>query len=285
MKREDLKRIIESNKVLYIPLRFYRIIRYYWFQIMRLKFQQIFCRKNYKKLKALEGSCSGRCFIIGTGPSMTIDDLKRLKNEVTFGVNGLCKVFQEAGVTTSYFGFQDSAVYRESWKIILSLDASRVFYNQNVLYELGKKKFPVWKDAVCFYNYPGKHFLDYGIDLNTKFSERVDKIVYDGYTILYSLLQIAVYMGFTEIYLLGADCNYNPDEKMHFVDSPNDRNKNSPTFKNNAGGRAMMECYKIAKKYADEHGIKIYNATRGGKLEVFERVNLDEVLSKSANNT
>ena len=35
--------------------------------------------------------------------------------------------------------------------------------------------------------------------------------------------------------------------------------------------------YKAARKYADAHGIKIYNATRGGKLEVFERVDFDSL--------
>ena len=32
-----------------------------------------------------------------------------------------------------------------------------------------------------------------------------------------------------------------------------------------------------AKRYADAHGIKIYNATRGGKLEVFPRVEFDSL--------
>ena len=35
--------------------------------------------------------------------------------------------------------------------------------------------------------------------------------------------------------------------------------------------------YKKAKEYADKHGIKIYNATRGGALEVFPRVNFDDL--------
>lgn len=39
----------------------------------------------------------------------------------------------------------------------------------------------------------------------------------------------------------------------------------------------MSLAYKAARKYADAHGIKIYNATRGGKLEVFERVDFDSL--------
>ena len=31
------------------------------------------------------------------------------------------------------------------------------------------------------------------------------------------------------------------------------------------------------KHYADKHGIKIYNATRGGKLEIFDRVDFDTI--------
>ena len=33
-----------------------------------------------------------------------------------------------------------------------------------------------------------------------------------------------------------------------------------------------------ARKYCDEHNVAIYNATRGGKLEVFERVNFDDIV-------
>ena len=42
-----------------------------------------------------------------------------------------------------------------------------------------------------------------------------------------------------------------------------------------AGIDAIMDGYKAAKQYADLHGIRICNATRGGKLEIFERVDFD----------
>ena len=37
--------------------------------------------------------------------------------------------------------------------------------------------------------------------------------------------------------------------------------------------------YLKAKEFAEENNVKIYNATRGGALEIFERVNLDDILS------
>ena len=39
--------------------------------------------------------------------------------------------------------------------------------------------------------------------------------------------------------------------------------------------------YMTARKYADRHpGFAVYNPTRGGKLEAFQRVKLEDVLAK-----
>ena len=38
--------------------------------------------------------------------------------------------------------------------------------------------------------------------------------------------------------------------------------------------------YQAAKQYAQTHGIKIKNATRGGKLNVFQRVDFDSLFPK-----
>ena len=112
---------------------------------------------------------------------------------------------------------------------------------------------------------------------HAKFSGDAYDIVYDGYSIAYSCIELAVYMGFSEIYLLGTDCTY-LGEKEHFVDSGvEDRSRKFATPK-------LIVGYEAAKEYADTHNIKIYNATRGGVLEVFERVNLDEVLEVNNEN-
>ena len=42
----------------------------------------------------------------------------------------------------------------------------------------------------------------------------------------------------------------------------------------------MNKSYAEARKYSDRTGIKIYNATRGGQLEAFERKDFDEIFNK-----
>ena len=66
-------------------------------------------------------------------------------------------------------------------------------------------------------------------------------------------------------------------EVKHFSDS---YHRASSGVKPNACRKTEnLLAYQAAREYADRHGIKIYNATRGGKLEVFERVDFDSLFS------
>lgn len=236
------------------------------------------------KIKALKNTKFGRCFIVGTGPSLTSEDLNKLNNETVFGANSLCTIktaeekFKKkfsCSKNNWYFGFLDSDVYIKYHDIIDLMSPEHVLFNTDALHHIGKKKFNIWNKAIPFHVDYHKHVFLYGKNLKTKFSRDVSFCVHDGYTILYSLLQIAVYMGYKEIYLLGADCNYDQNIQ-HTILAKEDsvhKEKNKTLM-----GPSMIASYKVAKEYADKHGIKIYNATRGGMLEVFPRVNLDDVL-------
>ena len=87
------------------------------------------------------------------------------------------------------------------------------------------------------------------------------------------MIEIAVFLGFKRIYLLGADCNFVPNGQNHFIEHGQvDANISTAADRN-------INSYLAAKEYASKHGVTIVNATRGGKLEVFPRQNLEEILS------
>lgn len=47
--------------------------------------------EKYEWLKQYKNKYDGkRCFIVATGPSLTVEDLSLLKNEITFGMNSIC---------------------------------------------------------------------------------------------------------------------------------------------------------------------------------------------------
>lgn len=224
----------------------------------------------YESLRKIRNKHQGeRCFIVATGPSLTVRDLEKLKNEVTFSMNSICLAFNETEWRPTYYGIQDIGVFNKLEQYIESLKNECIFIADVVA---NKKRVPdnYYVFPLNYLNHMSPHKR-----YQTKFSDDAFAVVYDGYSITYSLIQLAVYMGFNEIYLLGTDCNYSSDMHHHFKDYDHV----DPTFL--SAGKKMTSAYKEAKKYADRHDLKIFNATRGGKLEVFERVNLDFILSKT----
>ncbi|MCU9612318.1 DUF115 domain-containing protein [Caldibacillus lycopersici] len=244
----------------------------YVFNIKRfLRVTNIHRNTLFERLKLLKNIHKGdRCFIVATGPSLTISDLEKLKNEITFSMNSIVLAFNETDWRPTYYGIQSLHVYRKLERQIENIDTKGVFIADRlarciqVPESLKTFIFPL---NVLNHNKEGKKY-------STKFSDDPFKVVFDGYSITYSLIQIAVYMGFKQIYLLGADSNYASNSNHHFIDYGH----GDPNV--SIAGEKMISAYKVAKRFADHHNIKIYNATRGGMLEVFERVDLDAVLKK-----
>ena len=163
-----------------------------WFRVRGLE------SERYKKIQKYKGIHEGeRCFIIATGPSLTIEDINKLKNEYTFGMNSMCKVFEQTGWETTYFGIQDFRVYRRLKADICNLKETELFVGDIV-----KNRGPIQTEWTLYPVNSLNHRYNMK-KLTSDFSEDCYREVFDGYSIAYSLLQIAVYMGFKEIYLLG----------------------------------------------------------------------------------
>ena len=117
------------------------------------------------------------------------------------------------------------------------------------------------------------HLCDeWAFDRYPKFSENLSQKSYVGGTIVYTCIQLAVYMGFREIYLLGVDFTGAGEHGSKYNHFYSEKELTSVSYTDQ-----VKAAYEKARKYADEHGIKIYNATRGGNLEIFERVNFDDL--------
>ena len=117
------------------------------------------------------------------------------------------------------------------------------------------------------------------------FSEDIAKRIYNSRTVVYTAIQIAVYMGFKEIYLIGVDHHFHTSmnskgeiivdhsAKDYFSDKYNEDKENLYIPNTDLSTLSFI----AAKEYADSHNVKIYNATRGGKLEVLPRVSFDSL--------
>lgn len=220
-----------------------------------------------------------RCFIVATGPSLRMEDVELLKDEWTFTVNSGVTMYDKTDWRADYYGIVDAHAFDILRDKLKSKEIPKLFYSDfDVDYnEDNGLAFPKNDASNSLTNTFWQKWFPKRYP-ETKFSDDITKVVYTGKSVVYAMLQIAAYMGFDEIYLLGVDCNY-AQPKM-YSDNVNfvDHKRNWSKEKLEKNGNEMLPQYEIANTYALEHGFHIYNATRGGQLEAFPRVDLDEVM-------
>lgn len=219
---------------------------------------------KFSSIKQYEGIHKGqRCFIVATDPSLNTKDYLKLKNEHTIGVNALCLWFKEQKMETEYFVVSDDDVFKRIESILDKAVHTKVFISERI-----QKHCTV---PTKYQLFPVNIWNRFTENSNKKrFSNDISVCSYDEETVVFHAIQLAVYMGFKEIYLLGTDCNYN-QKKNYAVDHGKEVDKTL--------GFKMLKSYEVVKKYEKVFGFKIFNVTRGGMLEIFERKNLDEILA------
>lgn len=220
------------------------------------------------ELQQFEGCHRGEsCFFIGNGPSLRAEDLDRLEEQgmVTFGVNRIAQIFDQTKWRPTYFAMSDPAPFRDpvashpdriAKEYSFCSDISQAFWQNNT------------SDKIIRYHQT--HNICRRIEHS--FSQDISRVIRFGATVSYECMQIAAYMGFSRIYLLGVDgfaASGASKRHGHFYQEQGVMSQHYDTM--------MHTAYRTARKYADTHGIKIYNATRGGYVEEFERVDFDKL--------
>lgn len=225
-------------------------------------------------LQKYQGMYEGkRCFIIGTGPSLTTDDLEVLDayGEITIASNKIFKIFEKTKWRPDIYCAIDDLVLKEYGEYIITLPIETIllanFESKNG--GIGNKSDSTNIDIfrLIYKPYEGKEY--------PAFSSVPDRYVVEGFSVTYAIMQWAAYMGFKELYLLGIDFDYGNAEMgyKHFISNYDGENEKvrAPRLDK------CLKAYEKAEMYSRENGFRIYNATRGGKLEVFERVDFDSL--------
>lgn len=240
---------------------------------------------NQKKIMKFRNIHSGkRCFVLGNGPSLKISDLTRLHElkQYTFASNRIYLAFGETAWRPTYYCALDDLFFRKNADFLEQLSGFPKFFPLQV--RDGK-----WGENIES-GYYFRYMTDYHRDGLPRFSFNPAFGVYSGRSVTYGMLQLAFFMGFTSVYLIGMDHNFIiPDESKNkgqvLIDQgqPNHFHRdyykngepwNKPNLDQNEHG------YIKAMRIFENAGRKIYNATRGGKLEIYPRVSFDKLTDK-----
>lgn len=257
------------------------IFAHMWFTLrFRLVNFNIFLTKNEKRLASFRNKHKAeRCFIIGNGPSLNKLDLTVLKGETTFGVNGIYLNQEKMGFLPTYYVIEDYLIAEDRASEINDLKSTVKFVPTFLDYTLKKDLNTIHFNAHI--NYSDKIF-------EPLFSDDCLRKIGVGGSVTFMCLQLAYYMGFDEVYMIGFDHNYAKLEKNDssiIVTEENDENHFTPNYYNK-GERwhdpnvdRMEKGFNVARNHFSKNNRKVLNATYKGHLDVFERIDFDKIFN------
>lgn len=243
-----------------------------------LYYTSSFRKENEKQLRSYKDKYKGkRIFIVCNGPSLKPKDLDRIyeNGDYSFGCNRIHYIFPKTKWRPSFYTMMDIGPLSDRMQLIKSIGIERKFFRIDTYTNL--RKIDTSYNLLKTIDRP--YLLQHPM-----FSDDCAKRIFFIETTTYCMIQLAAYMGFSEIYIIGCDNNYSINKQKDgtivktgghsyfegFKDEKDDMATISRIWANNIA-------YETARRYADSHGIKIMNATRGGHLEAFERVDFDSL--------
>uniref|UniRef100_B8HNB5 6-hydroxymethylpterin diphosphokinase MptE-like domain-containing protein n=1 Tax=Cyanothece sp. (strain PCC 7425 / ATCC 29141) TaxID=395961 RepID=B8HNB5_CYAP4 len=240
-----------------------------------------------------------RCFILATGPSINQQDLSVLKNELCIAVS-------------HFFLHQDIKVINPKYHVLAPYHPPFNFetiktvfegfiknYSDEMIYFFGHSPYEYsvfnFLKQSSFYRLKNTHFINYidgkVLDEDNYTDDEVwdiSRAPFKIRTVIYSAIQLALYMGCREIYLIGCDHDYLNDTSRvtnHHFYKEEDGVSDAQHLSSFTTERWFEEYYlrwkhyRLMREYARLKNCKIINATHGGMLDVFPRVELTKIFT------
>ncbi len=231
-------------------------------------------RESIRRLGALKDIHRGkRAFIIGNGPSLRQTDLSKLRDEFTFGMNRIYLLFPELGFHTTYFASINDLVIEQFADEILAQPMPKFLAwrsHRHFNADLPISQVPTF--IYTSYTGPG-------------FAKTVTGRVWEGATVTNVALQLAFHMGFQQVVLIGVDHNFasKGDANKTVVSQGDDPNHFAPNYFGKGAKWQLPDLdtsevgYTFAREAYRKAGREVIDATVGGKLAIFPKVDYNSL--------
>jgi len=208
-----------------------------------------------------------RCVIVGNGPSLKNMDLRFLSDEIAFGLNRIYLLDSPGERIFDYFVSVNQLVLEQFSQEIEEINCPKFLSFR------AHDHFPSQTNTMFFRPTGG-----------WSFSDDITRGITEGYTVTYVAIQIAYYMGFSEVILIGVDHFFETKgpANLEIVMDEQDNNHFSPDYFPKGARWQLPDLdnseisYRIAKAIFETSGRRILDATLGGHLDVFPKVDYRE---------
>jgi len=234
---------------------------------------QWYFRHRSRLLKFRDIHRGESCFIIGNGPSLNKMDLSLLKGRHTFGLNKIHLLLERCDLDLSYHVAVNALVIEQSIRNIEALDCPS-FLSFGAARTLTR-------------GFDHIHMLATNGYFQAPYTFHTDPLhpICEGYTVTFVALQLAFFMGFKNVFLIGVDHNFkaagNPNEEQHLAGQ--DANHFDPRYFSNMNWHlpdleASELSYNLARFFYHRDGRQVLDATVGGKLQVFPKIAYEDAI-------
>jgi hypothetical protein len=229
-------------------------------------------RRSNRVIRELKNKYAGRrCFIMGNGPSLLSCDLNALSSEITIVSNAHFLIWDKLNYTPTFLTVEDRLVAEDRAKELRALRGIQKIFPFDLRHLLRDDG-----DETAYVNFIRNHRPFPG------FSDDLALRAFWGGTVSFFNLQLAAHLGCTKIILIGFDHNYKvPENKSgELIITSDELDVNhihpdyfGPGYRWHDPNVARMEIgYLYARQSLAAKGVEVLNATVGGHLEVFPRI-------------
>jgi hypothetical protein len=196
------------------------------------------------------------CLVIGNGPSLSDIPVQFLRKYQSFGSN---RIYLLPDFTPDYYACVNPLVISQFSDEIAAMPA-RAKYIAGDYIDMVPGSIPLWSIGASVFSHAPLQF------------------VYEGHTVTYVLLQLAYYMGYTRVGLVGVDhyYRYNGAPNQENIADAIDPNHFDPGYFsnvkwNNPDLARSEAAYRLAKATFEADGRRVVNITPGSQLDVFDK--------------
>jgi hypothetical protein len=213
------------------------------------------------RLEQLRDLATGqRAFIVATGPSLNRLPLEYLANEFVIGVNRAYLALEKGLPHLDILLVADPTAFDNFHDELEAAPAACRLYRSNV-HELVAVKGHNPQRSIS-YPFHVEPWMDEGY-----FARDLTTGTYRGATVVLEAVQVAHYMGCSEVYVLGCDLDYS-GAATHFYRGGAHEEASRTVMPIDRARQSMC----VAKSVYDADGRILVNATAGGTLEELGRV-------------
>jgi hypothetical protein len=250
------------------------LILFYKYTIKILSYFFLKSKENKEKLLNIKNSHLGEnCFLIGNGPSLSSKDLDLISSHNIFSI-----------ASNNIHKLSESTTWRPNITVIDDFSFLLSIRNIKKIIDFPSDFLFTRIDYSALFNYKKAVFCNFEggnkLLINPKFSFDLLSNIYSIGTVSYVMIQLAVFMGFNKIYLIGFDHKFQFELNQHNSLTIN-RTPNhfyNDTSKMFVKKFEMDIAYEKVKSQMKTSNFNVVNLSRNTNLQIFEKGDFDEVI-------